>query len=183
MTPDGGVAVESRACEIERAAGEPVRLHGQHRLDHIRVGAVSGRCLGCHHGGDVTQWLVGQQAKAGGQNAGGHERHIALQIDHHVAGAVAVEVSQRRQDAVRAGRQVRIGQNSAPAGSLDRRDDLRIARGNHDRTGPRRLRLTQNTHDHWQTPDICQRLAGQAGRGHSRGDDDDRVHRLGMRRG
>ena len=71
----------------------------------------------------------------------------------------------------------------APAGSLDRRDDLRIARGNHDRTGPRRLRLTQNTHDHWQTPDICQRLAGQAGRGHSRGDDDDRVHRLGMRRG
>ena len=34
----------------------------------------------------------------------------------------------------------------------------------------------QHAHDHRHAADVGQRLAGQAGRGHARGDEDDRVH-------
>ncbi len=64
--------------------------------------------------------LAGEQIDAGVQDLRPDERHVALQIDDHVVGAVRIELRQGGQDAVRARRQARIGQHRPAAGRRHR---------------------------------------------------------------
>ena len=149
----------------------------QDRLDHIRIGAVGLGVLLGHDGGDVATRLVGQQLDAGVQHLRADERHVALQIDHHVVGPVRIQLRQGRQDAVGSGRQPRVGQHRPAAGGGHRPGDLRIAGRHGHVSGSGAFGATHDPDDHGHAVDVGQRLAGQPRGGHARRDDHDRIHR------
>ena len=93
--------------------------------------------------------------------------------------AVRVEDLQRRVDPVRAGGQIRVGQDGAGAGALHGGGDGRVAAGHGDRADRGELRPAQHVDDHGRAGDVGQRFAGQAGGRHAGGDQDDRVHGRG----
>jgi hypothetical protein len=63
------------------------------------------------------------------------------------------------------------------AGGTDGGGDLLGIGGNGNPAEPAFARPARHMHDHRLARDLCHRLAGQAGRGHAGGDDDDWVHR------
>jgi len=68
-------------------------------------------------------------------------------------------------------------QEGPAAGLVHSRDDGLVVASHHDRAEPGRLGAPEHLHDHRQTGDIRQRLAGQPGRGHAGRDQDENVVR------
>ena len=65
-------------------------------------------------------------------------------------------------------------QYSVPANRLDGLDDFRFVGRDENGADFRFGRTAPDMDDHRLAADVCERLAGQAGRGHARGNEDDR---------
>ena len=112
---------------------------------------------------------VSASARQRDADRGGIEhRHVALDIDDGVMGPLRVERRERGVDAVRAGRQRRVGHDGASAGALDRLGDLAVAAGDDDRAAIGGDRQAPDMHDHRRPGDLGQRLARQPARGEPR---------------
>jgi hypothetical protein len=177
MTPDGGVAVQGRAREIEGARLTFAFAQGQHRLDHVGIGPVRPVGLGGDQGGDVAGRLAVQNGGAGDGQTGAGEGHVALDVDDGVEIALGVDGVHGGANAVRARRQGGVRQDGVAACGFHRLDDLGIASGDHDRQA-RGLGLTIGAHDHRRVADQGQRLVRQAGGGHASRYHYQRIHRL-----
>ena len=79
-------------------------------------------------------------------------------------------------DAVRAGGQSGIGEDGDAAGGADDVSDFRFGAGDDDGAGVGFPAAVEHVEDHRAAGDVGQRLAWQAGGGHTGGDDDDAVH-------
>ena len=170
------IAIKGRAGEVERPSPRAVRGHRQDGLDDVRIAAVIRTGLQGHRRGDIATGLLGQESCARAQRLGRHERHVALQVDHHIVPSGRIQHPQRRQDPVRSRRQGRIGEDRPAAGVLHRLGDLDVAGRDRDWPYSGGCGLAHHAHDHRQSADVRQRLSGETGRGHARWDDDDGVH-------
>ena len=89
---------------------------------------------------------------------------------------VRVERRERGMHPVGPGWQCRIGQHRPSARGAHRLNDLRIARRDGDGTDSRLPPAIEHMENHRPAGDVRQRLAGQPGGGHPRGNNDNWVH-------
>ena len=82
-------------------------------------------------------------------------------------------------DAVRAGRELRVGHDRPPARRFDGLGDRLVAAGDDHRPDLGSNGPAPDMHDHRRPGDIGQGLAGQPRRGEPGGNDDDRVFGCG----
>jgi len=102
-------------------------------------------------------------------------RQVALNVDHDIVNAIGVDQAQRLENAVRPGGVIGTGHDRFAPGRGDRLDDARIVRRHPDRSDLRLRRPAPDMQDHRRAVDVGERLSGQAGRVHARGDEDDGV--------
>ena len=166
-----------------RGAGEIQRLrHGAAVLEHAGgldeggVGRLLRRLDRGHQGRDVDR-RIRERTDHGAQGRWVQCRRVALHVHHHVMPGLRVQFAQRRMHPVGAGGQRRVGHDGGTAGLAHRLGDFGVGAGNRDGADPRLLRTVHHVHDHGQANDIGQRLAGQPGGSHARGNDDDGVQR------
>ncbi len=164
------------AREIKRSCNAGARRQRQHGLHHIGVATLVVLGDGAHRRRDIDIRIV-QYPDTGSYDDGVEGRQIALEVHHGVMSALRVESLERRENAVRAGWQIRIGQHRLPTSRCDRVRDLRLRAGHHDRADPGLLGATQALNNHRQAGDIGQRLARQARGRHARGNQDHRIFR------
>ena len=151
-----------RLAEIERArrtgpVGEPGR-------DLVDAGVGERRRIGDlgRQGRDIGVGFA-ERRQRDADRGGIEHRHVALDIDDGVMGPPRIERRERRVDAVRAGRQRRIGHHGASAGALDRFGDLAVGAGDDDRAAIGGDRQAPDMHDHRRAGDVGQRLVRAAG--------------------
>ena len=155
------------AAEIERTADPAAGREGDDRLHDLRRLALLLRRDRRYQGSDIDL-RFGKRRQSQAHRLRIERRQIALNIDDDLDPAIRIGELQRLVDAVRAGGQVRVGQDRASAPGLDRLDDLGIAGGDRHRQA-RGLGLAIGAHDHGDAADQGQRLVGQTGGRHTSG--------------
>ncbi len=131
--------------------------------------------------GDVGR-AVDQRSKALANRMGIDGRQVALHVDDESDLAGRIEFFQRFEDAVGTGFMVRPRHHRLAAMRLDGIEHgLRVGGDDHP-SQFRLLRPAQYLHDHRQAGDVGQRLAGQPGRRHARGNEHKDLRRTGGRR-
>ncbi len=133
-------------------------------------------------GGDVG-FRIGEPGERDAHRRRVEQRQIALHVYHRVVRAAGVQARDRLMDAVRAGRQPRIGQHRPPTGGDDRFGDFRVAAGDDDRPRFGRNRPAPDMDDHRGPADQRQRLARKPRRGQACRNENDRVRRGGSGHG
>jgi hypothetical protein len=167
-----GPAGRRGAGEVERAAeARLIRREADHGLDDVRVGAI-GRVVGRHRERAEIAAQPLDRCERAADHGRWQRRQVALDVDDQLEAAVRVDLVERGTDPVGPRRQRRIGQDRPAARRLDRVADRRLGASHDDRSQPTGHRALPNPHDHRQAGDVEQRLAGQAGRRHSRRDQD-----------
>ena len=163
----------ARAAEVKRAANGGAFGEGDRHLDDIGIVALARVADRRHQGGDIDR-----QGSASGRERRPHQggierRQIALQVDDDIVAAIGIDVGQGLEDAIGAGRVIGIGQHRPPAGDVDGVRDLPLGAGDDHRADVGLDGAPPDMHDHRLAVDVGQRLAGQAGRRHAGGHDDD----------
>ena len=168
VQPDRAFAVEHRPREIEGSGRSSIGLQRRHHLGNIRIGPFRRIGFRHHDGREIAGGLSLQHLHNGRHRAWGDKGNVALKIDHHVVTPIRIQRRQRRHDTVRAGGQVRIGQDRRPTRKANRLNDLRITLRHRNRTHAGRFGLAQHPDDHRQPFDVREGLPRQACGGHTR---------------
>ncbi len=166
---------DSCARKIKRAAAFSRHIphnHGLHDAGIVVIGRIVDLCGERRNIGSRRHERVDNRAYALRIEG----RQITLQVYNHVVAVFGIKFFHSREYAIGTGRKIGIGQKRGSAGALDCVGDFAFGCGNDDRSHIRRDRLPPHAHDHRDAGDVRKRFAGQSGRCHPRGYDDDRSH-------
>ena len=167
-----------RAAEIKRPA--PRRPWGarDHGLDDVGVPDL--RFIGDLGGkrADIDIRVVEKrQCRPGQRRVEGHE--IALDVDDGIETTLGVDGAEGLEDAIRARRVIGPGHHRLTPRRLHRIGDLGLGAGDEYRAEVRLDRPAPDMDDHRLAADLGQRLAREAGRSQSGGDQDDGIFNRG----
>ena len=165
------------AGEVERP--QPGRSEfGRHRLDDVGIVFLLIARDRRRQRRDVDI-VVGERREAGPHDRTLDGRQIALNVDHDVVCAGAVDRTQRLEDAVGPGGVIEAGHHRLAAGGDHRLDDARVIGRDPDRPDVGLHRPAPDMDDHRRAVNVGERLSRQASRAHAGGDEDNRIgHRF-----